>query len=83
VHRLCEPGHALEEALVLARAIAKRPPLSVKGSIRAIYVGVNSGSIREGERAEREGFARCASSSDMVEGISAFFGKREAVFEGK
>jgi enoyl-CoA hydratase/carnithine racemase len=81
-HRLCEPGRALEEALAFARALARRAPLSVRGSIQAIYAGVNKG-LAAGHKAERDGLARCASSADAMEGISAFFQKREPEFQGK
>ena len=80
-HRLCESGRALEEALVFARAIARRAPIGVRGSIQAIYAGVNKG-LEAGHKAERDGFAKCAASGDAMEGISAFFQKREPDFKG-
>jgi enoyl-CoA hydratase/carnithine racemase len=81
-NRLSEKGRALEDAMALARAIARRPPLSVRGIIRAVMGGL-SGSMREGLALEREGFAKCAASEDAVEGVSAFFQKRDPNFQGK
>ncbi len=83
VHRLSEAGRALEDAMVLARDLARRPPLAVRGTIQAIFRGLNQGSLAEGLAAERENVARCAMSEDAMEGITAFLQKREPEFRGK
>lgn len=82
-HRLSEPGRALEDGMTLAHSIAKRAPLSVRGIIHTVMTGLNKNSFEEGLREERESFAKCATSEDAVEGIAAFFQKREADFKGK
>ncbi len=83
VQRLSEPGRALEDAMAFARAIARRPPIAVRGIIRAVMGGLQSGSMKEGLRLERECFVKCAQSQDALEGIAAFFAKREPSFQGK
>jgi enoyl-CoA hydratase/carnithine racemase len=82
-HRLSEPGRAFEDALALARSIARRAPLAVRGIIQAVMAKEQKGSMAEGLRVERECFARCATSEDAVEGVSSFFQKKEPEFKGK
>jgi enoyl-CoA hydratase/carnithine racemase len=83
VQRLSEPGRTLEDGLALARSIARRAPIAVRGIVHTVMTSLNRGSIAEGLRLERECFAKCAQSSDAVEGVAAFFAKRDANFEGK
>jgi enoyl-CoA hydratase/carnithine racemase len=81
--RLSEPGRAVDDAMALAHSIARRAPIAVRGIIQAVMGGLNKNSLAEGLRLERECFQKCATSEDAVEGVAAFFQKREAAFKGK
>ncbi len=80
-HRLSDPGRAFEDAMALARTIAGRPPVSVRGIVTAAFHGLNRG-LKAGLDAERDGIARCLSSQDSMEGISAFLEKRDPKWKG-
>jgi enoyl-CoA hydratase/carnithine racemase len=82
VNKVVADGAWLTEAIELARAIAKRPPLAVRLGKRAVQVAEDSG-LTEGLRAERELFDEAMASEDRVEGMTAFLEKREPQFKGR
>jgi enoyl-CoA hydratase/3-hydroxyacyl-CoA dehydrogenase len=71
-----------DEAEALAQRLAAGPPVALRVAKRAM----NEGSqlpLMEGLRMEAESFGALAETEDLVEGISAFFERREPEFKGK
>ena len=82
VNRLAREGETLSEAKVLARQIAKRPPVAVRLIIQAVDDGLNT-DIERGLDAETRAFLEALATEDAAEGIQAFFQKREPEFKGR
>lgn len=74
VNRLVEPGHALEGALELARAIVANAPIAVRESLRVARRAAEPDSALWG--ASQEAFARVLQTEDAREGPRAFLEKR-------
>jgi enoyl-CoA hydratase len=70
------------EARAFARKIAKMPPLSVQ-KIKELSRLVDNMPLDLGLAVEREAFLVLCGSADKQEGIDAFFGKRQANFQGR
>ncbi|HET9731109.1 MAG TPA: crotonase/enoyl-CoA hydratase family protein [Acidimicrobiales bacterium] len=71
----------LEEALALARDIAGKSPLAVRGAKRLLN---QSGQVSPAEQfaAERQTIGALIGSPDQVEAVKAYFEKRDPVFGG-
>jgi enoyl-CoA hydratase/carnithine racemase len=82
VNKVVGDGAWLDEAIELAREIAKRPPLAARLAKRAVQVAEDTG-LAEGLRAERELFDEAMATEDRVEGMTAFLEKREPRFKGR
>ncbi|HET7588816.1 MAG TPA: enoyl-CoA hydratase-related protein [Solirubrobacterales bacterium] len=82
VNRVAGEGAWLEEAIELARQIARRPPLAVRLGKRAVLAAGET-PLAEGLRAERSLFDEAMASEDRVEGMTAFLEKREPQFKGR
>lgn len=65
-----------------AHALAKRPPLAVSAIMRAMYQGEKEG-LAKGLEAELNEVIKLGASKDAIEGIQAFFQKREPNFTGE
>lgn len=82
VNKISEPGKTLDDALELAEALAKRPPIAVSCVLKAMsageYEGKDQGLIVEGQ-----GSDLVATSKDAIEGFMAFMQKREPNFTGE
>ncbi len=81
VNRVVPAGSLKDEALTLARSLAKGPPLAfaeIKASVRA-SLGT---SIDPALDREKVGQLKCLVSSDCVEGVMAWMEKREPKFTG-
>ena len=82
VNRVVEPAALHDEALGLARSLAKGPPLAfaeIKAAVRAGF----GGTIDQALDREKEGQLKCLTSSDCMEGVMAWMEKREPNFSGK
>jgi 2-(1,2-epoxy-1,2-dihydrophenyl)acetyl-CoA isomerase len=72
------------DVLVQAHSIARRlaaGPQTVLGQIRHLHASAFDNSLREQMRAERSAQEMLGDSRDCVEGVRAFFEKREPNFE--
>jgi len=82
VHKVVPLDRLYDEAEALAQRLAAGPPVALRVAKRAM----NEGSqlpLMEGLRMEAESFGALAETEDLVEGISAFFERREPEFKGK
>jgi enoyl-CoA hydratase len=72
----------LKEAMLLAREIAKRPPLSTRLAKESVLKAFDT-TIEVGLEFERKNFYLLFASEDMKEGMQAFVEKRSAEWKGK
>lgn len=81
-NRVVPLGTESAAAMEWAQELAKKAPLAVKYSKQALAMAAETGL---GDMVSREAAMQsiCISSDDAVEGISAFFGKRDAQFKGR
>ncbi len=71
-----------ETALGIARSFAARSPHAI-AVLRELARTTRDLPLEEGLRREAEGFRRCLSSADGLEGVTAFIEKREPSFTGR
>lgn len=72
----------MEEALDMARRIAKNAPIAVRLSKKAINL-CEEENLTDGIASENELFAECYKTEDQKNGMKAFLNKEKAVFENK
>ena len=65
-----------------SQRLAKRPPLAVSAILKSIHAGEQHG-LKKGLQTELEEVITLGGSKDALEGIQAFFQKREPVFSGE
>ncbi|MBR5075380.1 MAG: short-chain-enoyl-CoA hydratase [Bacteroidales bacterium] len=82
VNRVVEPEQLMDEALALAKTIAKNAPIAVRLSKEAIGRGMQT-DIDTAIAIENDLFALCFSTDDQKEGMKAFFEKRPAQWKNK
>jgi len=82
VNRLSKEGETLADAKVLARELAKRPPIASRLIIEAVDDGIQV-SIDQAIEIEVRAFLQTLRTEDAGEGIQAFFQKRPADFKGR
>lgn len=82
IHRCVADADLLPEAEALAARLAEGPTLSF-GTMRKIVRAAQSQDIAATLEAEAMGQYVASTSSDAIEGISAFREKRKPVFEGR
>jgi len=71
-----------KEALELARKIAKGPPIAIRLSKMQAYEALHT-DMETALQTAAACQAICFSTSDMLEGVTAFIQKREAEFKGR
>jgi enoyl-CoA hydratase/carnithine racemase len=81
VERVAPKGEALNQAMELAQALAKQPPLAL-GAIKRLAYAPWSMSLKEGLLMESREFAGLCGTHDMKEGLGAFQEKRKPEFKG-
>jgi enoyl-CoA hydratase/carnithine racemase len=82
VDRVVPAAELMKAARELAVALTKRPPLAVQAVLEGMHIGQEKG-LHEGLRVDREWSGRLGKSKDAMEGMTAFFEKREPVFKGE
>ena len=82
VNRVVPVERYLEEALKLAREIARRAPLAVRLAKEAVNQAFEL-PLTEGLAFERRSFFMLFATEDQKEGMRAFLEKREAEFKGR
>jgi 2-(1,2-epoxy-1,2-dihydrophenyl)acetyl-CoA isomerase len=76
------PNAELEaETEALAQRLANGPSFAI-GRSKRLLNGSLEHSQREQMLLEAEAFGACSATEDFVEGVTAFMGKRKAVFRG-
>jgi enoyl-CoA hydratase len=79
VDEVTAAGESVNVARALAERIARNAPLAVAAAKRAVNLGLEMGVV-DAHRLEATLFAQLAGTRDFVEGVSAFFDKREPAF---
>jgi len=72
----------LDEAKVMARVIASKPPIAIRFAKEAVLKAANT-PLDEGLAFERKSFFTLFASEDRQEGMQAFLEKRKPEFQGK
>jgi enoyl-CoA hydratase len=79
VDEVVPEGTALERAQAIGAAIAANAPLAVAAAKRAVNLGLQM-NLADAHRFEASLFATLVETSDLAEGIDAFFAKRSPQF---
>jgi len=82
VDKVVPAADLIKEATAFAQLLAKRPPLAVSAVLEGMSVGLEK-NLEEGLRVDKAWAAKLAQSKDAVEGMTAFFEKREPNFKGE
>ncbi|MBR0314021.1 MAG: short-chain-enoyl-CoA hydratase [Bacteroidales bacterium] len=82
VNKVVEPEQLMDEAMALAKTIAKNAPIAVRFSKEAVNRGMQT-DIDTAIAIENDLFALCFSTEDQKEGMKAFFEKRSAEWKNK
>lgn len=82
VDKVCPAADLLKEAVAYATAIAKRPPLAISAVLQGMAIGLEKG-LDAGLESDKKWIEKLKVSSDAVEGMTAFFEKREPKFKGE
>lgn len=82
VNRVVPTGLAVDEALRLAREVAKMPPVAVRLAKESVHKAFMD-TIEEGLPLERRNFYLLFATEDRAEGMHAFLEKRQPRWQGK
>jgi enoyl-CoA hydratase len=82
INRVVPGFDLLEEAVKLAEALARKPPLTLAAALAAIHRGMDA-SIDDGLAIEEAAFASIVPTHDAREGVAAFLEKRHPKFLGR
>lgn len=81
VNDLCEPGQAVERAMVLAERICANAPLAVRAT-RKLMLRADELDVDEGIKASLGEMASLGGTEDFNEGLMAFIEKRSPEWKG-
>jgi enoyl-CoA hydratase/carnithine racemase len=82
VNSVVRKAEWLEQAIELARTIARRPPIATRLAKQAV-IAADETSLTAGMETERRLFELAMATEDRVEGMRAFLEKRRPEFEGR
>ena len=82
INQISEPDKLMADASEFAERLAERPPIAVQSVLKAISAGIYEG-MDAGLTMEEECSLTVSKSKDAIEGFSAFFENRKAVFKGE
>jgi enoyl-CoA hydratase/carnithine racemase len=82
VNRVAKKKEWLEEAMELARLVAKRPPIAARLAKQAV-IAADETSLSAGLETERRLYELSMATEDRVEGMRAFLEKRKPEFKGR
>jgi enoyl-CoA hydratase/carnithine racemase len=82
VNKVVKKGHALQEAMELARTVAERPPIAARLAKQAVLAAEET-SLSAGLEAERRLYELAMATEDRLEGMRAFLDKRKPEFKGR
>ena len=82
VNKVVESEQLMDEAVALAKTIAKNAPIAVRFSKEAVNRGMQT-DIDTAIAIENDLFALCFSTEDQKEGMKAFFEKRPSEWKNK
>ncbi|MGD0278145.1 MAG: enoyl-CoA hydratase-related protein [Smithella sp.] len=82
VDKVFPAADLMKEAMNYAIALSRRPPLAVSAVLDGMAVGLEKG-IDSGLEIDRKWTERLKTSKDTMEGMTAFFEKREPKFKGE
>ncbi|MDQ3033733.1 MAG: enoyl-CoA hydratase-related protein [Myxococcota bacterium] len=82
VNRVLPPAELMSAARATATTIAQMGPLAVGEAKKVLREGEGR-LLRDANQLEIDGFAGCFETEDQKEGMTAFLGKRAAVFTGE
>ena len=82
VNAVYEQAELMDEAMKLVKMILKNAPIAVAAAKKCINDNYDM-NIDEALTYENEYFAKCFSTEDQKDGMTAFLAKEKAVFKGK
>lgn len=82
VNRVVDPGAALDVALGLAGAICRNAPLAVREALAVATREIHGDETDDWARSHA-GHDRLLASDDLVEGVGAFFERRDPQWKGR
>ena len=81
IHRVVPPANLMQTATEMAREMAEKSPLSLSYAKEALHKGLDL-TLDQGIRMEMDLYLLLFSTTDRIEGITAFKEKRKPKFEG-
>jgi enoyl-CoA hydratase len=82
VHKVVPSDQVMNTAFQLAEELAKRPPLALMLTKKALNIGFDT-DVKSARRFGLEAMTLTNATDDMREGLAAFLEKRQPVFKGK
>ena len=81
VNALVPKEHLIDEAILLAQRLSKKPALAARTAKRTMKAGLELQTVKEGIAYEADEWTRLFTTKDQKEGMLAFLEKRKPQFE--